>query len=156
MPVHFKTTPLLFTDTSVLWSVGLVLPTYAEITASLSREPCQLVIITLDSCSLTYGVSPCTATPATKCYNTFYTCRDTANYAKTTKDYKFTTNKAKSPFEAYPYIDSISLLPTEIGRKITVKGRVKVDMFEGGKVLLIISPSTITRLSLIALIHWPI
>jgi hypothetical protein len=35
----------------------------------------------LDYCANTYGVSPCTATAAQKCYNTYPTCRSRADYA---------------------------------------------------------------------------
>ena len=46
------------------------------------REPIQIVEIQQPLCSLTFGVSPCTATGTadTKCYNTRATCQDPENY----------------------------------------------------------------------------
>ena len=105
--------------------------TYDTETAAISRQPCQLVVLTLDACSLTYGEGDCTATADEKCFNTFFTSRDQANYAKTTKEYKFTSYHAPLPFPGvYPYLQSVNLLPTEIGKKITVKGRVKINLLD--------------------------
>jgi hypothetical protein len=105
--------------------------TYSDKTASISREPCQLLIMTLDYCDEEFGVPPCQATASTKCYNTFFTCRDQANYNKTTKDYKFTEYKARLPFPGpLPYIDSLRLLPTVIGQDLTVSGRIKANMLD--------------------------
>ena len=46
------------------------------------RETIQIVEIVQPLCALTYGTSPCTAsgTADEKCYNTFGTCQDQANY----------------------------------------------------------------------------
>ncbi|MFA5100532.1 MAG: hypothetical protein WC547_06600, partial [Candidatus Omnitrophota bacterium] len=100
--------------------------------AKLSRTPCQLAIITLDLCSLVYGVGACTAAGAagTECYNTYPTCQDRSNFARTTKEYKFSSHEAPLPFKAgeRPYIKSISYLPTEIKDSLTVKGRVTLEM----------------------------
>ena len=100
--------------------------------AALSRTPCSLVVITVDKCSLTYGVGDCTATAADKCYNTFPTCRDRANYDRTTQDLKFTTHEAPLPFKAgeRPYVSKIGYLPTEIKTSLSVRGRATVDMVD--------------------------
>jgi len=51
---------------------------------SSNREPVQIVEIDVDYCSRTYGTAPCTAilgtTGVRKCFNTFFTCQDKANY----------------------------------------------------------------------------
>ena len=78
--------------------------------ASISRRRQDVVAITLDTCNLTWGVAPCTASTGTKCYNTYITCDDKPNYAKSTKKYYFTNagaNNFKIP-EALPYITEIS------------------------------------------------
>ena len=100
--------------------------------ASLSRVPCSLVVMTIDKCSLTYGTAPCTATAADKCYNTFPTCRDRANYARTTQDLKFTSHEAPLPFKAgeRPYVRKVDYLPTEIKTALSVRGRAKVEMVD--------------------------
>ena len=47
--------------------------TFAAKQSAISRTPCALVIITLDVCSLTYGVGACTAAAGagSECYNTY-------------------------------------------------------------------------------------
>lgn len=105
--------------------------TYATETAAISRQPCQMVIVTLDTCTLTYGVGACTATASGKCYNTYYTCRAQGNFDKTDKEYKFTSFQSPLPFSGVlPYLQDVKLLPTVIGKKITVKGRVKVGFVD--------------------------
>ena len=46
------------------------------------RNPCQLVEITIPRCTRRCGVSPCTGSTVgpKKCYNTLWTCQDTAHY----------------------------------------------------------------------------
>jgi hypothetical protein len=106
---------------------------FTDKTAEISRTQVQLVVITLDSCSLTYGVGDCTATGGAgeECYNTFFTCQDRANFAKTTTDYKFTSFEAPVPFTGIrPYVKTISTLPTKIEQKLTIKGRRKIQMVD--------------------------
>ena len=106
--------------------------TYSAKLAELTPTPCQLAIITLDYCSLAYGVGACTASggAGSECYNTYPTCQDKVNFAKTTKDYKFTSHESPLPFGTgeRPYIKSISYLPTEIKTSLTVKGRISLEM----------------------------
>lgn len=67
----------------------------------------------------------------TECYNTFFNCRDRANFAKTTVNLKYTSNDAAIPFSGVlPYVMSVGYLPTKIERQITVKGRVKIGMVD--------------------------
>jgi hypothetical protein len=102
--------------------------------SNTGREPLQLVQIDVDQCTRTYGTSPCTAAlsadnPA-KCFNTFKTCQDTANFNKGTLTLTFADNqsglgKAETRF---PALKSVSTVPTEIntggvGRRTGALGR---------------------------------
>lgn len=80
----------------------------------MSREPIEIIELDLDYCSLTYGSSPCTAVLGTtgefKCFNTFFSCQDQANYDKTSKTYRFTQPRPSYPKGAlyFPYLKSSS------------------------------------------------
>ena len=66
----------------------------------MGRQPFQYVEIDLDYCANTAGVAPCTAsqTGDAKCFNTYATCNDTANFNLTTKTYRFCSpNGGKVP-----------------------------------------------------------
>ena len=104
---------------------------YATELAAISRKPVTLAVITLDYCSLTFGVGLCTAT-GTPCYNTFRTCKDRVNYAKSTKDYKFTSADQPVPFRTgeRPYLSSVNYHPTEIKTSLTVNARVDLKMID--------------------------
>lgn len=110
--------------------------TYAASLASISRTPIELVVITLDYCSNSWGTAPCTATgtDAKRCFNTYPTCRDTTNFTKTTKQYKFTSAAVpigKVGFTGTrPYIDSIDYLPTDITDNLTVSGSATITMLD--------------------------
>ena len=73
-----------------------------------NREPIQYVEMDIDYCSLSYGTGACTAILGTtgdlKCFNTFKTCQDTANFTKTTKTLAFINNRQNLPkgLQAYP------------------------------------------------------
>ena len=51
----------------------------------IGREPIQIISIDFPSCANVHGVAPCMATQQgdDKCYNTFATCNDVANYRAT-------------------------------------------------------------------------
>lgn len=99
--------------------------------SSISRTPITLVVITLDFCGRTFGVSPCLAT-GTPCYNTFPTCKYKSAYLKTTKDYKFTSANAPLPFKGNerPYLKSVRYLPTEIKDNLTINARVSLEFYD--------------------------
>jgi hypothetical protein len=80
----------------------------------LGRSPCTVVEIDLDFCSRTYGVAPCTATAADKCYNTFKTCRDKPNFGRTSKTYRFSDLVLDPYHEAFPSLNKVSSSPTRI------------------------------------------
>ena len=73
-----------------------------------NREPIQYVEMDIDYCSLSYGTGACAAILGTtgdlKCFNTFKTCQDIANFTKSVKTLKFINNRANLPkgLQAYP------------------------------------------------------
>lgn len=96
----------------------------------ISRSKIDLIVIELDYCNLTFGTSPCAAT-GNKCYNTYPTCKDTINYSKGNKIYKFSNVDKPLPFGLVkPYIDSISDIPTEIKEKNTISRKLKIKMID--------------------------
>lgn len=91
-----------------------------QITQQLfGRQPFSFVEIDLDFCANTFGVAPCTATGSgdAKCYNTYASCQDTANFANTVKTYRYCSpNGARIPngLDAIPCLKSISVTPAQI------------------------------------------
>lgn len=79
------------------------------------NEPVTIVEIDRDVCSLTFGVSPCTATGA-PCYNTWRTCPVQEVFAVTTQPLRFVKPRADIPMEwdAIPSVVSTSTAPTEL------------------------------------------
>jgi hypothetical protein len=79
-----------------------------------------MVELELDFCALTYSVAPCAAvlggTGVRKCYNTFGTCQDTANYTPEAKVYRFIEPVDGWPrsIDAYPLLVDVDLNPTLI------------------------------------------
>jgi len=142
--------------------------TYDAYKDSLSRYPIEMVIITLDYCNNTIGVSPCMAIDwcgksglycglstiycggiQERCYNTYFTCKDKTNFSKGSKDYIFTSNDAPLPFKAgeRPYIKEIKHLPTEIKTSLTIAGRVNIIMYDEPDTDIGIDPYVATRTS---------
>jgi len=83
--------------------------TYLTERATSGRRPLTLVEIDVDTCANDYGVLPCEAVlPAAglQCYNTFSSCQDKSNYAKTVKTLRFCEDIAGLPvdFNAIPSI----------------------------------------------------
>lgn len=88
---------------------------------SLKRKPLQIVEIDIDYCTRTYGSAPCTAVLGTtgvrKCYNTYFTCQDTANFNRTALTLRFSNNQTGLPKGTiiYPALaGAVSTNPTEI------------------------------------------
>jgi hypothetical protein len=83
---------------------------------SVDREPLTIVEIDVDGCSLTFGSAPCTAALSVivkrKCYNTFATCRDVANYTRTTthRTLRFAEARSNLPKGAtiFPVVEGVS------------------------------------------------
>lgn len=82
------------------------------------REFIQFVEIDFESCSLTHGTPPCTATETgdDKCFNSFETCNDIPNYDADIKTFRFCESRSPHPLgvEAIPNVMSVSIAPTEI------------------------------------------
>lgn len=118
---------------------------YDEQRESISRTPVTLAILTLDYCSNSFGTAPCTASGAA-CYNTFHSCKDRTNFAKTTRQYKFSSVDAPVALDSFrPYIKSVSYLPTEIKDKISATGRIKVELYDEPDTDIGIDPYVSTR-----------
>ena len=80
-----------------------------------NREPVEWIEIDLDYCNLTFGSSPCTAALSSnvdrKCFNTFHTCKDQANFDKGTITYKLVQARSNYPKgeTTFPCLTSVSL-----------------------------------------------
>jgi hypothetical protein len=94
------------------------------------------VELDMDCCTRTYGSSPCTAavgvTGAAKCYNTYATCQDPANYNKGVKTYRFSDPSARLPvgLQTIPLLKSVSFAPQQItpGKGLGVRGSVSIKL----------------------------
>jgi hypothetical protein len=82
---------------------------------SSNKEPIEIIELDLDYCSLTFGVAPCTASLGgsvdRKCFNTFYSCKDQQNYAKSFLTYRFTKARSSYPKTGttFPSLLSVSV-----------------------------------------------
>lgn len=102
----------------------------------VGRIPVVFVELDMDYCTRIYGSSPCTAavgvTGAAKCYNTYATCQDTANYNKGVKTYRFSDPSAALPvgLQAIPLLKSVSFAPQQItpGKGLGVRGSVTLKL----------------------------
>lgn len=108
--------------------------TYNEKLTAISRTKINLVELVMDYCSLSFGVAPCTAS-GTKCFNTFITCGDTANYDLTTKTYQFINanmplNLLNNFYGYKPYIKNVDLISGEIKDGETIIKRLKVQFYD--------------------------
>ena len=91
--------------------------TYTAEKAKAGREPVTTVELSLDRCSLTHSVSPCTAAnnPGGECYNSFATCQDTPNYNNSNTNTIKLSGAKDSVVPGYiPCIDKVSMAPTKI------------------------------------------
>lgn len=105
---------------------------YEDEAARASKIPQKIVTLEMDTCSLTFGVAPCTAT-GEECYNTWGTSKDQPNYDKTIKSYEF--SQRNSPIIGAgirPYLVKDTELATEInpGQGIAVNARVTFELEE--------------------------
>lgn len=88
----------------------------------VGREPIQVVEILQPLCENTYGTAPCTASGGAddKCYNTRFTCQDTANFALGTPLSLFFANGMVADMGVsgadyvIPSLVSVSTSPTRI------------------------------------------
>lgn len=110
--------------------------TYASEAAKVDRIPLQVVELDLDTCSLTFGTAPCTATLGVlgRCYNTRATCQDTANYTRTTKTYRFCEPLENLPrgVDMIPSIKKIKTAPTKLtpGKGLGYRASVSIQIID--------------------------
>ena len=95
-------------DNNVLLSAG-----------SSGRQPFSYVELDLDFCANVFGSAPCTAsgTGNAKCFNTFISCLDTANFSSTVKTYRFCSisgGKVPVGLDAIPCLVGINITPAVI------------------------------------------
>ena len=80
----------------------------------------QYIEVDIDYCSRSYGVGACTAaigvTGTRKCFNTFKTCQDQANFDNVPRTVRFAeaTEYLPGDIDCFPSIDSISYTPQKI------------------------------------------
>lgn len=106
------------------------------------------VEIDIPYCSLAYGAAPCTAsigvTGDDKCFNTFKTCQDEANYAASTVTMRFAVPTAALPtdIDCLPNIKEVSVDPAmislgeDLGQRASISVRFvdapDSDTWQGG------------------------
>lgn len=108
--------------------------TYSAKLNSISRIKINIVKLIMDSCDLTFGVSPCTAT-GIECYNTFPTCGDQPNYDKVTKEYEFIDadlplSIINNFYGKHPLIKMLQVIPSEIKDGETIVRRLKIQFYD--------------------------
>lgn len=111
---------------------------YISESKKYGRIPTVFVELDMDFCANTYGSSPCTAsigvTGAAKCYNTYATCQNKANFNKTIKTYRFCEQNADLPIglSAIPLLKSVSFASQEItpNKGLGVRGSVSISFID--------------------------
>ncbi len=101
-------------DGSIIYDNNIILSA-----GSSGRQPFSYVELDMDFCANVFGTSPCTATGSgdAKCFNTFATCKDTANFNRATRTYRFcSTSGGKVPvgLDAIPCLVGINITPAVI------------------------------------------
>lgn len=86
-----------------------------DLRKTMGRQPFTIVELYLDTCTRTFGVSPCNAT-GEPCYNTRKTCKFLSAYDIAPKVYRFCSPCARLPMglQAIPCVTNISLTPATI------------------------------------------
>ena len=107
----------------------------------VTNKVLQYIELDIDYCSLTYSVSPCTASlvnsPATgtiKCFNTLATCQDRANFTNVPVTLRFAvpTDFLPSNIECIPNIKDISFDPSvvSLGKDLGQRATLTVNFFD--------------------------
>ena len=116
-----------------------------------ARIESTVVELDVDKCTLTFGVAPCTATGATKCYNTWRTCRAKAAFTRGTQTLKFTGAGGPIPVgqALRPYISSVEIAATEldVARGLAARASSTVKMMDETDSALETDPYVATRAS---------
>ncbi len=73
------------------------------------RQRIDVIDVTVEGCANTYGVAPCTATMSgdLKCFNSWATCQDPANYLADDKVVSFCTPTSIVPDGCIPFLDNV-------------------------------------------------
>ena len=94
---------------------------YTAAAGDFSKQAQWLVEIDLDRCSNTYTVAPCTAAnqgDGARCFYSFPTCQDQANFVKTTLTYRFRLNDVPwpdgDPTEVWPLLKEFTQTPHKV------------------------------------------
>lgn len=94
---------------------------YDALAKSMGREPVCIIELDVRACSLTHGTSPCTSTATgdNKCWNSFSTCRDRANFTATTKTFRFSNIRiddlqGSGEAPTFPTVTGLTLSPTTL------------------------------------------
>lgn len=96
---------------------------YNAAAADYSKRVQWLVEIDLDRCDETYTQGACTAADAgdgARCYYSFPTCQDSANFNKTTRTYRFCLNDVPWPDSAtavYPLLKKLLRIPQRVNTR---------------------------------------
>lgn len=110
--------------------------TYSTESAKVGHIPTVFIELDMDFCALRSGIGACTATETgdDKCYNTYSTCNDTANFDKTTKTYRFSDQNAALPvgLSSIPLLKSVSFASQEItpNKGLGVRGSVTARLVD--------------------------
>lgn len=101
-------------DGSIIYDNNIILSA-----GSSGRQPFSYVELDLDFCANVFGSAPCTAsgTGNAKCFNTFISCLDTANFSSTVKTYRFCSisgGKVPVGLDAIPCLVGINITPAVI------------------------------------------
>ncbi len=110
---------------------------YDDVKAEMGREPVIIVEVDVQACSLTYGSSPCTAsgTGDDKCFQSSSTCDDIANFATSTKTFRFASTRidelqGSGDPPTYPTVTGLSMAPTQLtpGKGLGIRSKVSVTL----------------------------
>lgn len=119
------------------WGSVVAYPTSQA--SKMGKESVQVVELYMDKCSRTYGTAPCTAsvgsTGTKKCFNTFSSCQDTANFSANTIVYRFSNVKvpglqAPGELPIIPSLTSCQTAPTVLtpGKGVGIRASVTVNL----------------------------
>jgi len=110
---------------------------YADAKALMGREAVVICEVDVQACTLTYGVSACTATGSgdAKCFNSSATCQDLPNFSTSTKTFRFSSVRIdelqgdeESP--TYPTVTALSMAPTKLtpAKGLGIRSKVQITL----------------------------
>lgn len=108
---------------------------YSDLKVMPGAKPFFLIEVDRPICANVYGLSPCTAVgpAALKCFNTYSTCQDKANYVKTISTITFCSNVGGLPLDlnAFPVISKLSVKPARLQLgKASLTAEVNISMMD--------------------------